>query len=31
MYGSETPLLMAEVVPAKFIDEAVKLLPPSGQ
>ena len=31
MYGFETPLSMAEVVPAKFIDEAVKLLPPSGQ
>ena len=32
MYGSsDTPLLMAEVVPARFIDEAVRLLPPSGQ
>jgi hypothetical protein len=31
MLGSETPLLMAEVAPAKFIDEAVKLLPPGGQ
>ena len=31
MFGSDTPLLMAEVVPAKFIDEAVKLLPPTGQ
>jgi hypothetical protein len=31
MFGSDTPLLMAEVVPAKFIDEAVKLLPPTSQ
>jgi hypothetical protein len=30
MYGSNEPLLMAGVVPAKFIAEAVKLLPPSG-
>jgi hypothetical protein len=31
MFGSDTPLLMAEVVPAKFIDEAVKRLTPIGQ
>jgi hypothetical protein len=31
MYGSNEPLLMAGVVPAKFIAEAVKLLPPTGQ
>ena len=31
MYRSNDPLLMAGVVPAKFIAEAVKLLPPSGQ
>ena len=31
MYGFNEPLLMAGVVPAKFIAEAVKLLPPSGQ
>jgi hypothetical protein len=31
MYGSGMPLFMAAVVLAKFIDEAVKLLPPSGQ
>ena len=31
MYRSDQPLLMAGVVPAKFIAEAVKLLPPSGQ
>ena len=31
MYRSDEPLLMAGVVPAKFIAEAVKLLPPVGQ
>ena len=31
MYGSDMSLFMASVVPAKFIDEAVKLLPLSGQ
>jgi hypothetical protein len=31
MFGSDTPLLLADVVPAKFIDEAVKLLSPSDQ
>jgi len=31
MYGTDEPLLMAGVVPAKFIAEAVKLLPPDGQ
>jgi hypothetical protein len=31
MYGSNEPLLMAGVVPAKFIAEAVNLLPSSGQ
>jgi len=31
MFGSDEPLLMAGVVPAKFIAEAVKLLPPGGQ
>ena len=29
VYGSDEPLLMAGVVPAKYIAEAVKLLPPS--
>jgi hypothetical protein len=31
MYSSDQPLLMAGVVPAKFIVEAVKLLPPGNQ
>jgi hypothetical protein len=31
LFGLDEPLLMAGVVPAKFIAEAVKLLPPSGQ
>ena len=31
VYGSDEPLQMAGVVPAKFIAEAVKLLPPNGQ
>jgi hypothetical protein len=31
MYGTSEPLLMAGVVPAKFIAEAVKLLPPNSQ
>jgi len=31
VYGSDEPLQMAGVVPAKFIAEAVKMLPPSGQ
>jgi S1-C subfamily serine protease len=31
MFGLNEPLLMAGVVPAKFIAEAVKLLPSSGQ
>jgi len=31
VYGSDEPLQMAGVVPAKFIAEAVKLLPPGGQ
>ena len=31
MFGLNEPLLMAGVVPAKFIAEAVRLLPPSGQ
>jgi len=31
VYGSDEPLQMAGVVPAKFIAEAVKMLPASGQ
>ncbi len=31
MYGANEPLLMAGVVPAKFIAEAVNLLPANGQ
>jgi hypothetical protein len=31
MYSSNEPLVMTGVVPAKFIAEAVKLLPPGGQ
>ena len=31
MYGSDEPLLIAGVVPAKFIAEALKLLPPVDQ
>ena len=31
VYGSDEPLQMAGVVPAKFIAEAVKMLPPGGQ
>jgi hypothetical protein len=31
MYSSNEPIVMTGVVPAKFIAEAVKLLPPNGQ